>query len=107
MRKLIAVLLLGTAAVACSDSNGPDNTVTVEVGDETFSPSVLTIDAGTTVTFTWVGDGSQTHDVVFSGGDPASPRQSSGSWSHTFDTAGSYSYTCTVHGGPDGEITVQ
>ena len=103
MRKFLSALVLAAAVAACSD-NGPEG-VTVEIGDNTFSPSQLTVDVGTTVTWTWVGD--QTHNVVFTGGSPASPSQSSGTWSYTFNEGGGYSYTCTVHGGPDGEIIVQ
>jgi plastocyanin len=103
MRKFLSALMLAAAVAACSD-NGPEG-VTVEVGDDTFSPSQLTVDVGTTVTWTWVGD--QDHNVVFSGGNLSSPQQSSGTWSHTFNEVGGYSYTCTVHDGPDGEITVR
>ncbi len=103
MRKLLGAILLVAAFAACSD-NGPD-TVTIDVDDDFFSPSQLTVDAGTTVTWTWVGE--RTHDVVFAGGTSASPAQANGTWSRTFDETGSYSYECTQHPDHNGEIAVR
>ena len=106
MGKYLSALLLVAAVAACSDSNGPDGgTASIQVDDDFFSPSELTIDVGTTVTWTWVGE--HTHNVVFAGGGSASPDQSSGTWQRTFNTAGAYSYSCTHHNAMNGEIIVQ
>jgi len=104
MRRILSVLMLTAAVAACSDSTGPGSTVTVDVADDVFSPSELTIDAGTTVRWVWVG--TRTHNVVFAGGASASPDQASGSWSRTFSTPGAYSYSCTHHA-MTGQITVR
>ncbi len=90
-------------------------TAAVSVGDYYFksghngteNPAVDTIAVGGTVTWTWV---SGTHGVQ-STGTPSfttSPTQSSGSYSYTFGTAGTYTYDCTVHGTlMTGQIVVQ
>jgi plastocyanin len=79
-----------TAAVTV----GPGNTLT-------FSPATVDIAAGGTVTWTWAAANTMPHDVTSSDQPPKfspSPIQTSGSFSHTFATAGSYPYFCTVHG---------
>ncbi len=81
-------------------------------GGNRFEPANLTIPAGTKVTWTWVGgfhDVTATGDPVFpSSGAPTSPPNS---FSHTFNSAGTYLYFCSVHGSPTdgmrGTIVVQ
>ena len=72
-------------------------------GGTRFEPANVTIQAGTTVTWTWV-DG--VHDVTATGtptfpssGSPSGPPRT---YSHTFTTAGRYVYFCSVHGSPTG-----
>jgi plastocyanin len=67
------------------------------VHNATQNPAVDTIAVGGTVTWNWAGG---THSVQ-STGTPSftsSAIQSSGSYAFTFNTAGSYSYDCAVHG---------
>lgn len=78
----------------------------ITVANNSFSPSATTVAVGTTVTWTWA-QGSVTHNVTFSDGT-ASADMSSGTYSRTFNTAGTYSYTCTIHGSAmSGTITVK
>jgi plastocyanin len=76
---------------------------TVTIADMRFTPDHVTIVAGDTVTWVW-DDGSTPHDV--SGDGFASDVQSEGSFTHTFDDAGSYPYVCTLHSGMKGTVTV-
>ncbi|MFE9455138.1 plastocyanin/azurin family copper-binding protein [Streptomyces sp. NPDC006739] len=73
-----------------------------------FSPRVLTVTAGDTVT--WTNQDQAPHDVETTSG-PApvhSPMLSrGGSWSHTFTTPGSYGYVCTVHPGMTARLVVR
>ncbi len=71
--------------------------LTVQIVDfMTFSPGVLKVSAGSTVTFE-NHDGSN-HIVAFRDG-VASPRLRDGaSWTRTFDTPGEYPYICNIHG---------
>jgi len=98
-RTLTALSLV--AALGCGSSTSPTTNggAQVQVGDNFFSPASLTVTAGTSgakVTWTWVGSAS--HSVTFDNSGPASNVQSSGTFTHTFTTPGTYTYFCTVHG---------
>lgn len=75
----------------------------VDVAHLSFIPNVIRVKVGQTVTWRW-DDGVVPHNVTFS--DFHSPTQSRGLWSHTFDTAGTYFYVCTIHGQMHGEVVV-
>lgn len=77
-----------------------EGTVTVEVGPSgnkyVFEPAAIRISPGTTVTWTWSGNGY--HNVVASGGefDSGSPEQEA-TFRHTFESAGTTLYYCKPH----------
>jgi plastocyanin len=94
---------------------GGPTPVTIQLrsdGGNRFEPANVTIPVGTTVTWTWV---SGVHDVTPAGSPvfPSSgaPVQSPHTFSHTFASAGTYIYFCTVHGtattGMHGTIEVR
>ncbi|MCC7002216.1 MAG: hypothetical protein IT357_08680 [Gemmatimonadaceae bacterium] len=103
----IAVLALAACGDATGNDDGPDPVDNeVRVGNNFFSPASRTVAAGTTVTWTW-NAGSVMHNVTFTGG-PASPNQTSGTFQRTFSSAGTFAYTCTIHGASmSGSVTVQ
>jgi plastocyanin len=112
MGRLIPALVIVVAGAACSkDSNpsGPDSgggTRVTASAANVFSPSVLDITVGTTVT--WVF-GPVDHTVTFAAvaGAPASIDLSHNkSVSRTFTTAGTFAYVCTVHPGMAGQVRV-
>jgi plastocyanin len=90
-------------------------TATVSVGDIFFksahnltsNPAVDTIAVGGKVTWTWVGG---SHSVVPTGTQTftgSGAPQSSGSYQFTFNTVGSYTYICGVHGAAmNGRVVV-
>jgi plastocyanin len=116
-----SVLLLATL-FACggggsSSSNGvtdpgptvpPVNssTTSLEVENNKYVPAHDSVGVGATLTWTWNsctsdGYGGSTctaHSVKFDDGVSSSPIQSSGTFSRTFATAGTYTYHCAVHG---------
>jgi plastocyanin len=66
-----------------------------------FSPSTVDIAAGGTVTWTWAAGNVLLHNVTSGDAVPAfapSATQMSGTFAHTFPTAGSFSYFCSIHG---------
>lgn len=88
------------------DGTGPnDDTVTIEMRDNSFSPASRSIAAGTRVR--WVNEGSNTHNTTGEGGAWQSgnlaPDQQ---FERTFSTAGTFDYECTLHAGMTGTITV-
>ncbi|HZT64735.1 MAG TPA: plastocyanin/azurin family copper-binding protein [Acidimicrobiales bacterium] len=102
-RKVALLSLLGLTASGCAvglnqptnnfgaPSPAPGNVVLL---NSSFIPHRITIKAGQTVTWHWE-DHNTPHDVSF--GDFGSPIQSDGTWSHTFDTPGTYNYVCGIH----------
>jgi len=81
------------------DARGEDE-VEISIDDFLFEQTVVTIDAGTTVT--WTNNGNAGHDVVSASESPMSGLDSSllgngDTYSFTFDEAGTYEYICTPH----------
>jgi plastocyanin len=89
-------------------------TVTVMVGEDgfSFSPSAVTIQPGDTVQWIWSASGHSS-----TSGNPGSPsgfwdsgiRSQGATFSHTFNSVGSFPYYCTPHGaccGMRGTVTV-
>jgi plastocyanin len=77
-------------------------------GTGTFSPSVLTVTRGATVSFT--NNSGVTHNVIFdtqgvAGGDIGVI--GSGSQQRTFANTGTFAFHCAVHEGMTGTISVQ
>ena len=92
--------------------NGGNGTNTVNVLASSFSPANLTISANETVTWQFNG-GPHTVTQGTSPGNPATPEfdsgnRSSGTFTRTFDTPGTYQYFCAIHFGMGmtGTITV-
>jgi len=121
-----AVLILGIAAACGGDeqsapatpsappSGSNTNTtgrslITIQVGDNAFAPSNLTVPAGTKVTWAW--EGKNPHSVVGSWQGAAVQSQQfsrTGSFEFSFDTAGTFAYECGVHGAAmAGKVTVK
>jgi plastocyanin len=109
IRRVSFAAVLVAAGVACGGSGGPTgpggNTVTM--GASSFSPTALTVALNATVT--WQNGSGIVHNVTFgTAGAPADiPDHGSGSNARTFDTAGTFPYSCTIHAGMNGAITVQ
>ena len=73
----------------------------------TFTPQVLNVLEGGTVTWTF---GTRAHNVTFvqTAGAPQSiPTTTNNARSRTFATPGTYAYACTLHPGMIGTVTVQ
>lgn len=69
--------------------------------DDYFTPKVITVPAGTTVT--WINSGSDPHSVtsdtrIFDSGTLAPDA----TFSFTFNNPGTFPYYCKFHGGPGG-----
>jgi plastocyanin len=109
LTRVAGVLLLSLALVVTvagcggdDDSSASSTPGAVTVKDNFFSPKSASVKVGDTVT--WTFKGSSAHNVTFD--DFNSKLMKSGTYTHTFDTAGSFSYHCTIHTGMTGTIKV-
>ncbi len=80
-----------------------------------FTPGTKTVAVGTAVKWAWNscsgdsynGQTCVSHSVTFDDGI-ASATQDQGTYTRTFDVAGTYNYHCSIHGtAMSGTITVQ
>jgi plastocyanin len=82
------------------------NTVEVSAQDNTFSPNSVTIAVNTTIR--WRNAGYTEHNSTGAAGTWASPNLAPGaSYDRLFTQQGTYNYSCTLHAGMTGTITVQ
>lgn len=106
----LAVLLLPVLGAACGGgSGGSDGGATgaapgtVTVVDNKFEPNKLEIAVGDTVT--WEFQGSAQHNVTGRGLTSGNKKKGQ-TFERTFNSAGTFSYVCTLHPGMKGTITV-
>jgi plastocyanin len=70
-----------------------------------FAPATLTVPAGTTVT--WANRDEEPHTVAASDGSFHSPGMGTGAtFAHTFSTAGTFDYVCSIHPMMRGTVVV-
>lgn len=78
----------------------------VVIDNFTFTPATATVAVGTTVT--WTNRDDIPHNVVSTEQKfKSSVLDTDEKFSHTFDTAGSYKYFCSIHPKMTGEIVVR
>jgi amicyanin len=77
----------------------------VHIKNFAFSPASITIKAGATVV--WTNEDAIQHDVTFDGGGIVSTTLNhNDTFSHTFLTAGTYHYICSIHPFMHGTVIV-
>ena len=104
-KHLVAALPLAIVLAACGggdDDDAASEPGVVRVIDNSFEPEQMEIEVGDTVT--WQFEGGVAHNVVHD--DFASELMKDGEFEHTFEEAGTFDYTCTVHAGMDGTVEV-
>lgn len=90
--------VLAVALLSCgksATSAGAAHTLTVSVRDAGFSPSLDSVSAGDTVTWTW--QGSSAHDLTFQDTLGSVGAQVSGTSERVFPSVGIYHYRCQLH----------
>jgi plastocyanin len=110
MRRLLALgaalLSLGTLlALAPSPGVARAATANVAVKDNFFDQANITVNVGDTVQWTWAGVSPHSvtaDDGSFDSNPPPANFQTTGTFSQTFTTAGTFRYYCRVHGAPGG-----
>lgn len=107
MKKALFFLSLFSLLTACGETSPatpvtPDETISIE--DSSFMPKAMTVKVGDTVQ--WTNVDSTAHTVTSEAFDSGTLAQA-GTFSYTFDKAGTFDYACTVHTSMSGTINVQ
>ncbi len=89
-----------------ANSSGPQ-IYNIQISNFAFVPSTLTIRKGDTVV--WTNTDPVSHTVTSDSGSELNSAliPNGQNYSHTFNTAGTYSYHCSVHVTMKGQITVE
>ena len=98
--------MAGMSMSAPAAGNGaPVATDAVTIKNFGFSPATISVAAGSTVV--WTNDDSVQHDITFDGGGiVSSVLNHNDTFSHTFPTAGTYHYICSIHPFMHGTVIV-
>ena len=104
----LAVCAISALAIGGQVAAAGASAKSVTLKNIAFSPSRLSVTRGTTLTFRFRDD-TTTHNVTSSGAKrfKTISNRSTGSVERTFAKAGVYRYTCTLHPGMTGQITVR
>jgi len=78
--------------------------VSVTIVDLGYQPATLEVNSGMTVT--WTNSGVLPHTVTFQEGSSSGTLDTGATFERTFDTTGSFSYTCAFHPTMTGTINV-
>jgi plastocyanin len=101
---IITLLVLGLL-LGVTSAGAQSNQQTVSIRDFSFEPAQLSVEPGTTVT--WTNEGNEPHTVTADNGLFDSGVLYPGdSYSVQFDGMGTVSYYCTLHPSLTGGITV-
>lgn len=103
----------GTAEQGPGPTTPPPGSRNVEVsmGGSTFNPASVQIPIGGSVT--WRNATPTAHTITPSLDQPGSwravnvPGQTGFTFTHTFNSAGTFDYECTLHAGMTGTVSVQ
>lgn len=85
---------------------GASATRSVRIVDFAFQPASITVDLGDTVRWTNEDAAPEGHDVTGDGLDSGLMNQGD-TYLHTFDSAGTVNYICTIHPGMKGTVEVR
>ena len=78
--------------------------VAVEIVDFGFAPDASQVQTGGQIV--WTNTGNVAHTVTFEGAVDSGSIAPGGTFEHTFETAGSFEYICTIHPTMRGTVTV-
>jgi plastocyanin len=93
-----------TPSPAPTPASSPVATTSVTIADFAFGPGVITVRAGSTVT--WTNKDQDAHTVAITGAPPSQPLVSGDTYTHTFAQPGTYPYRCSIHPTMRGMVVV-
>jgi plastocyanin len=100
----VAALALGSAVVLAATTQV---TITESNGRYAFGPGKVTINVGDTVTWQNNSDAPHTADSDDGSTFDGEIAAETGSFSHTFDAAGTFAYSCDIHDYMKGSVVVE
>jgi plastocyanin len=110
---LVALAVATVMVAGCTSSSNPSpgpvtssaSQNTVAIKDYAFSPSTLTIQKGTNVT--WRNDDSVQHQITSDSQAFSSPLfGTGGTYTYQFNTTGTFPYHCSIHPSMKGTVVV-
>jgi len=113
-RTFWAAVAAGTASALAVAFPAAATDTTVNVGSFKYTPAMITIDQGDTVTWNWVGPDT-IHTVTSDAGQADSfdsdpnhtfAQPPGGTYSHKFLTPGTFTYFCRIHSFMHGTVVV-
>jgi len=126
LRGLTTILLSGLTAIAliaCSGSTGSaapaassqtgsaappapaGGSMAISIKNFAFDPATDSVPTGSKIT--WTNNDTTAHTVTFDDGSADSGDLAAGAtFDHTFATAGTFAYHCTIHSSMHGTVTV-
>ena len=109
--RVLGGVLLAAVALGCSSGApaaqaqlGASKPVNVAVRSLAFVPKKFDAKAKQKINFVWRENVA--HNIVFDK-KHKSPTQNKGTWTTSFDKAGTYKFKCTLHPGMIGEVKVK
>jgi plastocyanin len=96
-----------TSNNSSASNTQPETTNKVTIANMAFTPPQITVNKGDTVT--WANNDSIAHTVTSDTGSElgSGDIQPGSTYSHTFNTAGSFQYHCSIHPSMRGTIVVK
>jgi plastocyanin len=106
LRAPVLVALLGSALPSASSAGEAAASTVILARDFMFAPASMTVEAGSTVT--WTNKDDEPHTVVSDAGlFRSGALDTAESFSFRFDKPGTYHYTCSIHPRMVGTIIVR
>jgi plastocyanin len=100
------LLLTWTLSGAAASTASPEAATIVLARDFMFAPVAMTVQAGSTVT--WTNKDDEPHTVVSDSGlFRSGAMDTNESFSYRFDKPGTYHYLCSIHPRMTGTVIVQ
>ena len=119
MRRLVAIVLAGAAAVAAAPASAgvPDGKRkpqkrTFEVADNFYGPKRLTVNLKSRITWDWTEEAADVHDVKLTSAPKGfkkfqtEPGSAGFTYSKTLTKPGTYRFICTFHEEDNMRMTI-
>ena len=110
LRASVVAAVVVAASVACDRTTAGEalHGIPITLGNNYFAPAGLTVNPGDTVV--WIWNGSR-HNVTFDQSVMGAPTNcgefSIGDCRRVLNVPGTFPFTCTLHSGMDGTVTVR